>query len=116
MTPTDELRNKLRRLLDEKIPSGGTEADTRFLDSEIDELLSEAQNINEAAANGWIEKAGMYQREMGDVEKTGTGQESYTLTSLKDRMEYALKMAKIYGDMSRRQGSFVMGIERPEVL
>lgn len=116
MTPTDELRVKLRRLLDEKIPTGGTEEDTRFLDSEIDDLLTDATNINEAAANGWIQKAGMYQREIGDVEQTDTGQESYKLTSLKNRMEYALKMAETYRNLAGVSGSFMLGITKPEVL
>lgn len=115
MTPTDALRNKLRRLLDEKIPADGTESDTRFLDSEIDELIQEADSIYAAAAAGWTEKAGMYQREMVGLEETSTGQERYKLTSLKDRVEYALKMAKTYGEMAR-PGSYMFGVEKPEVL
>lgn len=103
-------------MLDEKIPAGGADSDTRFLDSEIDDLLREADSIYVAAANGWMEKAGKYQREMGDIERTSTGQESYSLTSLKERMEYALNMAKVYSDLARRKGSFLVGIERPEVL
>ena len=116
MTPTDELRNKHRRLLDEKIPEEGTELDTRFLDSEIDELIQEADSIYAAAAGGWTEKAGMYQREMAGLEETSTGQERYKLTSLKDRVEYALKMAMTYGEMAKKPGSYMLGVEKPEVL
>jgi len=115
MTPNEELRKKLRRLLDEKIPTDGTESDTRFLDSEIDELIQEADSIYAAAAAGWTEKAGMYQREMVGLEETSTGQERYKLTSLKDRVEYALNMAKTYGELAR-PGSYMFGVEKPEVL
>ena len=116
MTPTDELRNKLRRLLDEKIPEEGTELDTRFLDSEIDDLLQEAVSIYEAASTGWVEKAGKYQREIGNLEETGTGQERYKLTSLTSQAEYALKMSRVYRTMIEKPGSLMFGIEKPEVL
>ena len=45
MTPTDKLRGRLRRLLDEKIPPSGTDADTRFSDEELDDLLEEALTL-----------------------------------------------------------------------
>jgi len=115
MTPTDELRAKLRRLLDEKIPEGGTEKDTRFLDSEIDDLLREAGSVYSAASDGWIEKAGMYQREIGNLEETSTGQERYKITSLNGQAEYAMKMARTYRAMDK-SGSFMFGVEKPEVL
>jgi len=59
MTPTAELRTKLRKYLNEKIPVGGTDADTRFLDSELDEMLTEVANIYQAAARGWVIKASL---------------------------------------------------------
>lgn len=118
MTPTDGLRAKLRRLLDERIPPGGSDQDTRFLDEEIDDLIKGARSIYEAAAAGWTEKAGMYQREMADLEQTTTGQETYRLTSLRDRLEYALKMAETYAAMAAGEagGSRLMKVAKPEVL
>lgn len=118
MTPTDALRTKLRRLLDEKIPEGGTDKDTRFLNEEVDDLLKEARSVYQAAAAGWTEKAGMYQREMADLEQTTTGQETYRLTSLRDRLAYALKMAETYAAMNVGEtgGSRLMKVARPEVL
>ncbi len=97
MTPTEELRNRVRRMLDERIPTGGEDSDTRFTDEEIDDLLEYADTIHGAVSQGWLEKAGMYQREMGEVEETRTGQETYKLTKLKERMEYALAMSQRYG-------------------
>lgn len=118
MTPTNQLRTKLRRLLDEKIPAGSTDAETRFLNEEIDDLIQEARSVYSAAAAGWTEKAGMYQREMADLEQTTTGQETYRLTSLRDRMTYALKMAETYAGMAGAEagGSRLLKVTKPEVL
>ena len=110
------MRNRLRRLLDEKIPSGGTEADTRFTDDELGELLKETGSLYKAASLGWTEKAGMYQREMGEIRETTAGQESYKLVDLKERQQYALRMAKEYWEREESTGSFVMTLASPEVL
>lgn len=120
MTPTDALRKRLRRLLDERIPAGGSDTDTRFTDDEIDELLEEACCIYGAAAAGWTEKAAMAQREMGKLEQMTTGQETYRYTGLKDRIEYALAMADRYAEMDKCSdaggGSRLLRVARPEVL
>ena len=119
MTPTEELRHRLRWMLDEKIPAGGHDADTRFLNEEVDELLREAGSAYEAAAVGWTLKAGMYQREMSGIEETATGEERYRLTSLKERMDYALAMAETYSKLASRRtstGSLIVKIKKPEVI
>lgn len=118
MTPTDALRTRLRKLLDERIPEGGTDADTRLLDEDLDELLLEAANVFGAAAMGWTMKAGMYQSEMGDVERLTLGQETEQLISLKDRLTYALAMADKYASMANVQtaGGVMLRIKPPEVL
>lgn len=117
MTPTPELRTKLRKFLDERIPEGGSDANTRFLDADIDELLNDATNIYGAAAAGWTLKASMLQRELGDIESYSVGQEQYNLRQLKDMLDYALKMAETYNQMaSSSMGSMILKIEPPEVL
>lgn len=116
MIPTEELRIRLRKLLDEKVPTGGTGSDTRFEDEDLDSLINDSTSIYEAAAVGWMMKAGMYQAEMGEVESTSTGQESYKLVTLKDRQDYALKQAKVYGSMVKSAGSFMLKVTQPEVL
>lgn len=118
MTPDENLRTRLRKLIDEQVPAGGTEADTRFTDADLDELLLEASSIFGAASMGWTMKAGMLQREMGDVERFTVGQESEQLVSLKDRLDYALKMAEKYAAMEKAQGpgSMVLRLTPPEVL
>nr|PZN07751.1 MAG: hypothetical protein DIU64_11770 [Caldicoprobacter oshimai] len=117
MVPTSELRTKLRKMLDERIPDGGSDADTRFLDADLDELLVEATNIYEAAAAGWTLKAGMFQRELGQIESYAVGQERYDMRKLKDMLDYALKMAETYSRMATSgMGSMILRIQPPEVL
>jgi hypothetical protein len=117
VTPTPELRTKLRKLLDERIPDGGSEADTRFTDADIDELLIDATNIYEAAAAGWTIKAGIFQRELGQIESYAVGQERYDMRKLQDMVNYALKMAETYSRMAvSRMGSVILKFKPPEVL
>jgi len=117
MTPTDELRQELRELLDEVIPEGGSESDTRFTDTQLDRLLSRANNIYAAAAEGWTRKAAMLQKELGQIESYGVGQERYDMRKLKDMLNFALKMAEIYNRMAASSmGSMVLRFQPPEVL
>lgn len=104
MTPTAELRTRLRKLLDERIPAGGSDTDTRLLDEDLDEILTESGSVFAAAAMGWTMKAGMLQSEMGDVEKLTLGQETEQLVSLRDRLTYALGMADKYASMAKASG------------
>jgi hypothetical protein len=117
MDQTDALRTRLRKLLNESIPSGGSATDTNFTDDELNTILSEAGDIYTAASIGWSEKASLLQ---GDVEKYSTGDESYTMASLKDRLTHALSMAKHFADMSSSSGSvsgsFFLNVAPPEVL
>lgn len=117
MDPTLALRTRLRKLLNETIPAGGIEADTNFLDEDIDLLLQEADSIYAAASAGWMEKAGLLQ---GDIESYSSGTEKYDLTSLKDRLEHALSMVQQYAKMAEASGtstsSFMFQVRPPEVL
>jgi hypothetical protein len=114
MTPTANIRTRLRKLLNEVIPVGGTESDTQFTDTELDELLTEAMNIYGAAAAGWTIKAGLLQ---GQIESYAVGQERYDLTSLKDQLAYALAMSGHYASTAQvSTGSRLFGFEPPEVL
>ena len=117
MTPTTELRAKLRKLLDERIPVSGSDADIRFLDADIDELLIDATNIYEAAAAGWTLKAGMFQRELGQIESYSVGQERYDMRKLQDMVNYALRMAETYSRMAAsHMGGVILKFKPPEVL
>lgn len=117
MTPTEELREELRELLDEVIPEGGAESDTRFSDAQINRLLSKSKNIYAAAAEGWTRKAAMFQREVGQIQSYSVGQEKYEMAKAKDLLEYALKMAETYKHMAASGVvSIMFKIKPPEVL
>lgn len=107
MTPTPELEKRLRKYLNEVIPEGGTAADTRFTDEEIDDLLENAASIYEAAYIGWTIKAGMLE---GSIERVTSGQEQYTLSSLKDQLAQALGMADKYQSLAGLGADGVGGI------
>ena len=117
MKPTVELKQELRELLDEVIPEGGTESDTRFSDEQLNRLLSKSRNIYAAAAEGWTRKAAMYQRELGQIQSYAVGQERYDMTKVNDMLEYALKMAETYSRMAASSmGSVILKFKPPEVL
>jgi hypothetical protein len=116
---TEELRVRLRRMIDEKIPAGGSAIDTRFSDGDLDVLLEEADCIEQAAASGWLEKAGILQSEISEVQQITTGAETYKLTSLKEKAEYALTMYDRYVAIAQTKSGYVpilLDAEMPEVL
>lgn len=120
MTPTDDLRTELRELLDEVIPAGGTESSTRFTTVQIDRLLTNAQNVYLAAAEGWIRKAGMLQKELGSLTETQAGDERATRVNLSTAVNYCFNMAEQYRTTGLRlvagSGSRVLAFEAPDVL
>ena len=118
MTPTLDLREELRELLDEEIPLGGTEADTGFTDAQIKRLLEAAISIYAAAAEGWRRKAGKIQKQLGHYSSYQAGTEKYEYVNLTTAMSAALNMVKIYDDMAARpfQGSYMFSVKPPEVL
>lgn len=98
MTPTSELRTKLRKLTDERIPSGGTEADTRFSDEDLDEVLEESDTVNKAASSIWEQKAIMAYSETGGMTEHSIGSETTKFINLKDYKQHCLDMAILYKD------------------
>jgi len=120
MLPSEELRSKLRKMLNETIPEGGSETDTNFADWELNDLLAPANNIYIAASMGWTIKAGLLKER---IENYKVGQESYDKTSLKDMVDFALKMAKQYTEMGKEPGftgetksGLILKMKPPEVL
>lgn len=114
MTPTDELRTKLRRMIDESIPPGGTDADTRFPNDEIDELLTEASTLEQAASEGWTRKAARAMSERGGLEESQAGDERHKFVSIEAYREHCLAMAKVYAGKAGRR-SRLMTLDPPEV-
>ncbi|MCL6636030.1 MAG: hypothetical protein K6T29_09760 [Peptococcaceae bacterium] len=120
MTPTQQLKEKLRKLLNEIIPEGKNDTDTRFTDSELEDLLTESASIYAAASTGWTMKAGLLQ---GQIESYSAGQEKYDMTSLKDQLSHSLAMAEQYAKMAEKipgtaagLGSIILKVTPPEVV
>jgi hypothetical protein len=88
LTPTE---TRLRALLGERIPVGGTEVDTFFADAEITTLLtSSGGNLIRAAYEGWQQKAAEYSN-LVNITEGNSSRENAKL------LEGALKMVKQYG-------------------
>ena len=115
MQPTDELRAELRELLDEVIPDGGTERDTRFTDAQLDRLLENAACIEEAAAAGWERKALRAMSERGGLEESSAGDERHRFVSLQAYRDHCLAMARMFAAKAGNR-SRVFGFDPPSVL
>jgi hypothetical protein len=80
--------DRLRALLGERIPAGGTPADTYFSAEEIDNLIEGAgDNVRRAAYEGWQLKAAYY----ADLVNVTEGN---ALRDMSDLLDHALAMAK----------------------
>jgi hypothetical protein len=79
----------LRSILDESIPTGGTEVDTLFTNAQLDDILSRWPSINYAAAVGWAIKAGKV-ADLIDIDESGSKRR------LSQKHTSALRMADFY--------------------
>lgn len=116
MVPTVEIRARLRRLIDEVIPPSGTEADTRFTDAELDEILEKMQYIEEAAAEAWERKAARAMSERGGLEQSQAGDQAFRFVSLNDYRDHCLAMAERFRFKVPQRGSRVFAFSPPDVL
>ncbi len=115
MTPTADLRSKLRLYIDEIIPNGGTDTDTRFTEAELDDILSEAADIYSAASEAWFRKAARAMSERGGLEENSAGDERHKFVSIEAYRDHCLQMSSVYARMAGSR-SRVMAFEPPDVL
>lgn len=80
---------KLRQLLGETVPPGGSYNDTLFTDEEIDEFVDEAPDLERAAYEGWRVKAAKLSTLVDTTE--GNSQKKFS-----QLLENALDMVKVY--------------------
>lgn len=86
--------DRLRGLLGETIPDGGTPADTNFSEAQIDAWLTMANfDIDRAAVEGWRNKAAMYANLVNVTEGNASRQMS-------DLHKHALDMVKAFSTSS----------------
>lgn len=87
MAITDAER--LRTLLGESIPTGGSDADTLFTDEQIDDLLTRYGTPNDSLGEGWAIKAAA----LADLVDTTEGS---SVRKMSQAHEAALKQAASY--------------------
>lgn len=117
MEPTRALRDRLRKMINDMIPQGGTDSDATFSDDELDGFIRESSNIYYVASELWVLKAGMLQ---DDIESYSAGNEKYDMTSLKDRLSHYLLMAERYKEKAEQddggQSSVILKFNTPDVM
>jgi hypothetical protein len=106
MTVTAELITKVRKLTGEPILPEGTEADTRFTDVEISEFIADASSVNNAIADVWEAKAGLFQAEIGSVKSVGAAQETTQWYTPKEQADFCFNMAKQYREKAVKATAF----------
>lgn len=106
-------------MINDLIPAGGSDEDTTFSDLELDDIISESNNIYRAASEAWSIKASLLQ---GEIESYSAGNEKYELTPLKDRLHHALSMSRMYEEKAESleaeepQGSVILKFKSPDVI
>lgn len=98
---------RVRELLGEEIPAGGSEGETNFTDARITEMLEEfSGNIHDTVAYGWRVKAAKY----ADLVDTAEGT---SRRSMGDLHAHALRMVGDSDDGSSTGGTRLHQIVRP---
>lgn len=115
MTPTAELRTELRELIDEIIPAGGTDANTRFTDQQIDIILTAANSVNEAAAAGWERKALRAMSERGGLQESQAGNERLKFVTIESYRDHCWQMVAYFRGKLPSTGSRLLGYEAPTI-
>lgn len=94
---------RIRALLGESIPVGGTDADTAFTDDQIDDLLETQGTVHLAVAEGWRIKAANYAELVDTAEGTSK-------RAMSDLHKNALAMVDSYAPPD--SGNNVSGVTR----
>lgn len=96
MIITEELIQRIRTLLNETIPDGGSEADTHFSTIDLTITLQTAESENHALYLLWTQKAGIIQKDGGDIKSISAGGESIEKYTAADYVCLCLKTAQGY--------------------
>lgn len=115
-------RDLLRAWIAERIPEGGDENATNFLNAELDALYDRTGSLEAAAAEAWRLKAG-YLLEGTLVEEKQAGSEKIKFLSVEKRHRIYLANAAYYDELAFAAlptdplaGSQVAEMDPPDVL
>ena len=96
MIITEALIQRIRVLLNEAIPEGGSEADTHFSTIDLTITLQSAESENHALYLLWTHKAGIIQKDAGEIKSISAGGESVEKYTAGDYVNLCLKTAQGY--------------------
>ena len=96
MIITEALIQRIRMLLNEVIPDGGSEKDTHFSTLDVTITLQRAESENHALYLLWTQKAGIIQRDAGEIKSMSAGGESIEKYTAADYVALCLKTAQGY--------------------
>ena len=96
MIITEALIQRIRMLLNEVIPEGGSEKDTHFSTLDVTITLQRAESENHALYLLWTQKAGIIQKDGGEIKSMSAGGESIEKYTAADYVALCLKTAQGY--------------------
>ena len=96
MIITEALIQRIRTLLNETIPDGGSEKDTHFSTLDVTITLQRAESENHALYLLWTQKAGIIQKDAGEIKSMSAGGESIEKYTAADYVALCLKTAQGY--------------------
>lgn len=96
MIITEALIQRIRTLLNETIPDGGSEADTHFSTLDVTITLQRAESENHALYLLWTQKAGIIQKDAGEIKSIRAGGEDIEKYTAADYVALCLKTAQGY--------------------
>jgi len=103
----------LRILIEEVIPPGGSDTDTRFSDGFLGQILATANDIYDAASICWVIKAGKGMTEKDGIKSLKIGSEDIEYVSPEEWQNYCIKMSEIYKQKSPNKGSKAFALDPP---
>ena len=96
MIITEALIQRIRTLLNETIPDGGSEKDTHFSTLDVTITLQRAESDNHELYLLWTQKAGIIQKDAGEIKSMSAGGESIEKYTAADYVALCLKTAQGY--------------------
>ncbi|MEL3905568.1 MAG: hypothetical protein P1P65_00860 [Treponema sp.] len=119
MIITEEGIKRIRELLNEEIPEGGSDADTLFSDLSLGITLQGSESENHALYLLWTQKAGRIQKTAGDIKSIHAGGESVEHYTASDYVNLCLKTADGYrkaweDEKKTKESASFMLLRKPE--
>ena len=96
MIITEALIQRIRTLLNEALPDGGSEKDTHFSTLDLTITLQMSESENHALYLLWTQKAGVIQKDAGEIKSISAGGESVEKYTAADYVGLCLKTAQGY--------------------